>query len=144
MIDAPSKVDPRAPRFGQFLTATLMVVGVALVEPMFVYLVAGILTLAAVTGWRLDIYGLIWRGLAGRVIAPTTERESASPHRFAKLLGMTASLVASGLLLGGFTVAGMGVALAVAIVAGLSAVSGICIGCRMYRQVAFFRRINVV
>lgn len=142
--DAPSdRVDPRAPRFGQFLTASLLLLGVAFQLPAAVFAVAALLGTAVLSGWRVDGYGTAWRALRP-VVGPPPETEPAAPHRFAKLLGAAGSVVASALLLGGVPVAGYAVAAVVAAAAGLAATTGVCLGCRLYRQVGFARRAGVV
>lgn len=142
--DGVALVDPRAPRFGQAITATLLLLGVGLGEPALVYLVAIILLTAVLTRWRVDLYALLWRHGMLRIVAPPAEREPAAPHRFAKLLGAAGTLLASVLILGGATLAGYALALAVAALAALAAVTGICLGCRMYRHVGFLRHHDVV
>ena len=139
----PTLVDPRAPRFGQTVTTSLLLAGIALQRPGAVYVVAVVLLTAAATGWRVDVWGALWRGLRPVVGAPV-EREPAAPHRFAKLLGALGTSLASVLLLAGSPVAGHAVAAAVALAAGLAATTGICVGCRLYRQVGFARRLGVV
>lgn len=136
-------VDPRAPRFGQAITATGLLAGIAFDRPGLIFLVTAILVVAVASGWRFDPYALLWRRLAGTVIEPETP-EAAAPHRFAKLLGAAGTTLASALILGGAPVAGYGVAGAVAFAAGLAATTGICLGCRMYRSVSLFRRLNFV
>lgn len=143
-VTEPTTVDPRAPRFGQAITASLLLIAVGLTEMVLVVLVAIILSVAVLSNWRLDVYGLLWRHLARRFIEPPTQRESAAPHRFAKLLGATGTLAASGFILAGFEVVGFAIALAVALLAALAATTGICLGCRMYRQVSYLRRHDVV
>lgn len=140
----PRRVDPRAPRFGQAITATLLAVGVVLSEPLLVYLVAGILVLAVVSQWRIDLYALLWRHGASRLVERPTDMEAAAPHRFAKLLGATGTTVAAGLLAAGAPVAGFAIAGIVAVLAGLAATTGLCLGCKMYRQVSFLRRHELV
>lgn len=137
-------VDPRAPRFGQALTAGLLFLGIGLQLPHLVYIVAVILGVAVLTGWRFDIYGLIWRHGVLRVIEPPAQFESAAPHRFAKLMGAGGSILASTFLVLGYPLVGFAIAFAIAVLAGLAASTGICIGCRLYRQVSFFRRYNLV
>jgi len=139
-----SYVDPRAPRFGQTLTATGLLVGVILDVPALVYAVTAVLVLAVVAGWELDAWAALWRHGALRLLDAPEDREPAAPHRFAKLIGATGTTLSSALLLAGAPLAGYAVALAVAAAAALSAATGICLGCRMYRQVAFFRRLDVV
>lgn len=140
--DVPA-VDPRAPRFGQAVTATLLLVGIALQAPAAVYAVAAVLVTAAATGWRVDLYGALWRSLRPVVGEPST-RDAAAPHRFAKLLGAVGTALATALLVAGLPVAGYAVAGAVALAAGLAATTGICLGCRLYRQVGVARRLGVV
>lgn len=137
-------VDPRAPRFGQALTTLGLVCGIALQVPALVYAVAIVLNAALLSGWRLDLYGVLWRHLLLPVVGPPTEKEPASPHRFARLMGAVLTAVASGLLLVGFPLAGFVVAGMVAVPAGIAATFDLCIGCAMYRQVSLFRRLDVV
>lgn len=148
---AVDQVDPRAPRFGQSITALGLAVGIALREPALVYAITAILVVSAVSHWRLDLYGFLWRTVMIPVVGEPAEREPASPHRFAKLLGATFTAVATALLLAGtygetttLVIAGFLVAGLVAALAMLAAVFDICVGCRMYQQVAFFRRIGWV
>lgn len=136
-------VDPRAPRFGQAITAGGLALGVALREPVLVYAVAAVLLTAVLSRWKYDPYGLLWRRLVGTVVQ-AVEPEPAAPHRFAKLLGAVGTTLASALLVGGPPLAAYAVAGLVAVAAGLAATTGICIGCRMYRSVALFRRLDVV
>lgn len=141
--DGLARVDPRAPRFGQTITASGLTIGIALQLPVLVYAVTAVLLAAVLSGWRFDAYGLVWRSLVAPRLDPA-DPEPASPHRFAKLLGATGTALASGLLLTGFTTAGYAIAGIVALAAGLAATTGICLGCRMYRGVALFRRLDVV
>lgn len=144
---AVDTVDPRAPRFGQSITALGLGAGIVLQRPALVFAITAILVVSAVSKWRLDLYGFLWRTVVIRVVDEPTERDAAAPHRFAKLLGAVFTTVASVLLVGG-TVAGVGwsslagyaVASLVAVLAAVAAVFDYCIGCRMYRQVSFFRR----
>ncbi|MES3517580.1 MAG: DUF4395 domain-containing protein [Natronomonas sp.] len=138
-------VDPRAPRLGQGITAAGLALGIALREPIVVFVMTGLLVVAVVSRWRLDPYALLWRHVVSRLLDPPTERESAAPHRFAKLLGALFTTVASLLLVAGtvvpfVTTAGYVVAAAVVVLAIASSVFDYCVGCQMYREVAFFRR----
>jgi hypothetical protein len=136
-------VDPRAPRFGQTITSTLLLAGIAFARPQFVYLVAALLVTAVASGWRVDAYARLWRSLLPVVGGPE-EREPAAPHRFAKLLGAVGTALASGLLLAGLRTPGFAVAALVATAAGLAAATGICLGCRLYRQVGVARDLGVL
>lgn len=142
--DPPEEVDPRAPRFGQGVTAILLGAGIILQEPVLVYVVALLLGSAVVSGWRLDVYALFWRYAASGFVGERGHRESASPHRFAKLMGAAFTAIGSVALLLGFPLLGYLFAGIVAALAALAALTGICVGCRMYRQVRFFQRLGVV
>lgn len=143
-------VDPRAPRFGQAITATALLGAVALREPLLVYAVAVVLLAAVVSRWRLHLYGALWRAVAVPFVGRPAEPEPAAPHRFAQVLGAAGTTVASGLLLSGgvgtptLAVVGFAIAGLVAALAGLAAATGVCVGCRLYRQVALFRRLGLV
>ncbi|WP_338728605.1 DUF4395 domain-containing protein [Haladaptatus sp. DJG-WS-42] len=137
-------VDPRAPRFGQAITATVLTAGVVLGEPLLIYAIAAILSAALFSGWRFDLYGFLWRTVMIPLVGKPTRREPAAPHRFAKLMGAGFTLAASALLLAGVPLVAYLLAGMVAVLAGLAASTGLCIGCRMYQQVSFFRRLGVV
>lgn len=139
----PPMVDPRAPRFGQAITTAVLALGLVLQVPALVYAIATVLVLSVVSRWRIDLYAVLWRRVVSRLVEPTTP-EPAAPHRFAKLMGATGTAMASVLLLAGLPIIGYVVAGLVALAAGLAATTGICLGCRMYRSVSFFRRLDVV
>jgi hypothetical protein len=147
----PALVDPRAPRFGQLTTMTALLVGIVLQEPVLVLAVAVVLNAALVSGWRLDLYGFLWRRVIIPVVGPPADREPAAPHRFAKLMGATftgaatvLSVAAAGAGLPVLTLAGYGIAGLVALLAGIAGIGDYCVGCKMYRQVGEFQRLGVV
>lgn len=137
-------VDPRAPRFGQGITASLLLVGVALSDPRPVYLVAVLLGIPVVGRWRVDPYRTAWTTVGVRALGRSETREPAAPHRFAKLIGAGGTGLAALLLLLGVSTAGFAVAAAVAGLAGLAATTGLCVGCRMYHEVSTLRRVDVI
>lgn len=144
-------IDARAPRFGQILTMLVLVGGIGLQEPLFILAIAVVLNTAVLSGWRVNVYGALWRHVMIPLVGSPTETEPAAPHRFAKLMGAAMSGVATVLLFVGPAVGVPVLALggyAVALVhAGAAAIGGIgdyCLGCRMYKQVSFFRRLGVV
>lgn len=144
-------IDHRAPRFGQTITMTVLLLGIILQEPVFILAIAIILNVALFSGWRVNLYGFLWRNVMIPLVGPPEQKEPAAPHRFAKIMGASMSAVATILLYSAPIVSVPGVALvgyAVALMhAGAAAFGGIgnyCIGCRMYKQVAFFRRLGVV
>lgn len=144
-------VDPRAPRFGQVITATVLSIGIVLREPAFVLAIAVILVVAVLSGWRLDLYSILWRHAMIPLLGRPAEREPAAPHRFAKLMGATFTAVATVLLftapvvaLPGMALAGYALAGMVAALAALAGIGGYCLGCKMYKQVSFFQRLGIV
>lgn len=144
-------VDPRAPRFGQGVTATVALAGVALREPLFVYVITLLLVVPVLTRWRVDPYGQVWKRVIRRLIGPPGETESPIPHRFARVLGaVTTTLATICLLAGGgagvslAVLAGYGLAAVVGLLAALSAITGFCLGCRMFRHVSVFREWNLL
>ena len=139
-----SLVDPRAPRFGQTLTALGFGSAIVLDLPVLVYAVTAVLVAAVVSGWRLDLYAALWRTAMLPLVGQPAEREHAAPHRFARVLGALFGVLGSGLLLAGVPLAGYAIVGMVVVLAGLAASTGLCLGCKMYRQVQFFQRLGLV
>lgn len=148
MVD---EVDPRGPRFGQGVTAVLALGGLAVQEPAVVYLLTVLLVVPVVSRWRVDPYGFAWRHGPRQLLGPPADRESAIPHRFARVIGAAVTTAASLALLtaaatGLTTLVAAGYALVgiVGLLAALGATTGICVGCRMYRQVGRFRNLGLL
>lgn len=152
MEEAPvDLVDPRLPRFGQLITASLLVAALLIQQPLLVYVTAAVLLVPVLTRWRLDLYGLTWRYLAVPLFGGPDRREPAAPHRFAKLLGATATTGASVLLVAAsmfalqmLALAGFLLAAVIALLAAIAAIANVCVGCRLYKQVGFFHRRGIV
>lgn len=136
-------VDPRAPRFGQAITATGLLLGVVLDLPLLIYGVAAVLVTAVATQWRIDLYGMLFTRLVEPVLE-SSHPESATPHRFAKVVGAVGSGLATIVIVAGFPFVGYGVALLIVVPAALGATTGFCLGCHMYRQVTLFQRLSIV
>ncbi len=137
-------VDPRAPRFGQTVTAAGMAAFLATRNPAPLFAVAAVLAVSLLSGWRLDLYGFFWKRVMVPFVGAPDEREAASPHRFAKLMGATFTVAASALWLADLALAALLVAAMVGTLAAVAAALDLCVGCRMYRQVRFFRELGVV
>lgn len=147
--NSASQVDPRAPRFGQALTAALALGGVVFGRPATIFLLAAVLGIAVLSGWRIDAWASLWGLFARPVVGPPAETEAATPHRFAKLIGATFAAAASLLLLAGgafpaAATAGYAVAFVVGALALVGTTTGFCLGCRLYGQVSYFRRLGVL
>ena len=125
-------IDPRGHRFGAGLSALLLVASfVAAWVPGVLLALLSIGTSAAF-GLRWSIYGAIWRRIARAARLGKVEPEHEYPPRFAQTLGSLALVLA----LAAFGLRGDAIgwllALAVAGLQGLLAVTGYCLGCRLY------------
>lgn len=137
-------VDPRAPRFGQSITAVGMAAFLATGNPAPLFAVAAILLTSVLTNWRVDLYGIVWKNAMIPLVGKPEERETAAPHRFAKLMGASFTAIGSLLWLANLSLAAAVVAAMVGGLAFVAAALDVCVGCRMYRQVSFFRDLGVV
>ncbi|HWP62004.1 MAG TPA: DUF4395 domain-containing protein [Candidatus Binatia bacterium] len=125
-------IDPRGHRFGAAVSGTILVASALLGQPLGVAFVLITIGVSAAFGMRWSIYGAIWRRLARGLRLPAVEPEHEYPPRFAQTLGsiaLLAALVAFGL---GATVVGWVFSLAVAALQALLALTGYCLGCRLY------------
>jgi hypothetical protein len=125
-------IDPRGHRFGAGLSALLLVASFAAGWVPGVFLALLSIGTSAAFGLRYSIYGAIWRRIARALSLPKVEPEHEYPPRFAQTLGsvvLIASLIA---FLVGATAAGWVLAFAVAGLQGVLAVTGYCLGCRLY------------
>jgi len=125
-------IDPRGHRFGAGVSALLLIGAFLTGMTWLVALVLVSIGVSAAFGLRFSIYGVIWRRLSKALALPKVEPEHEYPPRFAQVLGSTAlilALIAFGL---GATTLGWALALAVAGLQTVLAVTGYCLGCRLY------------
>lgn len=145
---ASAGIDPRGPRFGAAITATLLllVIALGLTEPLGSDLAARALQPSAVlltvlvalfawgafAGIQKHPYGVVFRRLIAPRLAPPAEREHPAAPTFAQLVGLL--VTATGLLLHLVGVPGALVIAAAAafIAAFLNAVFAYCLGCQLY------------
>jgi hypothetical protein len=126
------KIDPRGHRFGAGLSALLLLASfVSGWVPGVVLALLSIGTSAAF-GLRYSIYGAIWRRIARTLNLPKVEPEHEYPPRFAQTLGSVALVLSLIAFIVGATTLGWIFALAVAGLQTLLAVTGYCLGCRLY------------
>jgi len=126
------RIDPRGHRFGAGVSAILLIGATVTQTPWIVAAVLLSIGTSAAFGLRFSIYGAIWRRVVKVAGLGPTEPEHEYPPRFAQVLGsvaLTLSLVA---FLLGAPVVGWVFALAVAGLQTLLAVTGYCLGCRLY------------
>lgn len=125
-------IDPRGHRFGAGVSAILLIVAFLTGTPWLVAAVLLSIGVSAAFGLKYSIYGAIWRRIVKVANLGPAEPEHEYPPRFAQTLGSVAlvlSLIA--FLVGASTLAWV-FALAVAGLQTLLAVTGYCLGCRLY------------
>ena len=125
-------IDPRGHRFGAGVSAVLLVLAIVLQAPLLVLLAFLSIATSAAFGLRYSIYGAIWRRLVKVVGLGPTEPEHEYPPRFAQVLGSIALALALVAFLLGASTLGWVLALAVAALQTVLAVTGYCLGCRLY------------
>ena len=142
MAHSPSPIDPRGPRFNQAVLASALLIGFVFDWKLVVPLFAVVLLLGAALGPRYGPFLRLYAEVIKPRLAPPKELEDPRPPRFASTVGV--------IFLGGATVSfavgastlGWALALVVAVLAGLSATTGVCVGCEMWLFVA--RRRGIV
>ena len=125
-------IDPRGHRFGAGVSAVLLIGSFLTGWVPGVVLALLSIGVSAAFGLRWSIYGVVWRRIAAALSLPKTTPEHEYPPRFAQTLGssvLIASLIA---FVAGATTVGWVLALAVAALQTLLAVTGYCLGCRLY------------
>ena len=126
------KIDPRGHRFGAGLSALLLIASFITGWVPGVLLALLSIGTSAAFGLRYSIYGVIWRRIARTLRLPKVEPEHEYPPRFAQTLGSTALILSLIAFAVGATGLGWVLALAVAGLQSLLAVTGYCLGCRLY------------
>ena len=125
-------IDPRGHRFGAGVSALLLIASFATGWVPGVALALLSIGSSAAFGLRYSIYGVIWRRIARTLRLPKVEPEHEYPPRFAQTLGSTVLTVALVAFILGATTLGWVLTLAVAGLQSLLAVTGYCLGCRLY------------
>lgn len=126
-------IDPRGQRFGAGLSVVILVLGFVFAAPIVVPFVALALGVSALFGTRYSILGRPWPHVRKALrIAPPKELEHEFPPRFAQALGFTGLTLATVLLVIGATALGWIIVAAVGALQTVLAVTGYCLGCRLY------------
>lgn len=132
---APATVHPLQPRFAQAITGALCLEGTIFqTEPAVV--VALVLVVLNLAGPRWSPVAWVFR----RIAPPARELEPSAPPRFAQAMAAVFLAVALALFAAGLSTAAWVLTAAVAVVALFSAISGICVGCEVYRLLLATRR----
>lgn len=126
-------IDPRAQRFGAGMSVIVLLGAFALELPVAAPLLALALGVSALFGTRFFVLGRPWPWVR-RVLrlAPPRELEHEFPPRFAQALGAVGFGLASLLFLLGLAPLAWLVAGAVGVLQAVLALTGYCLGCRLY------------
>ena len=125
-------IDPRGHRFGAGASAVALIAAAVFDAPWVVVLVLLSIGLSAAFGLRYSIYGVVWRRIVALAGLGKAEPEHEYPPRFAQVLGSVALTMALVAFAIGATTIGWVFALAVAALQTLLALTGYCLGCRLY------------
>ncbi len=132
VMPAPTPIDPRGPRFNQAVLAVALLTGFLAdwrpVVPVFALVLLAGAALGPKYGPFLALYGKVIRARLG----PPKEMEDPRPPRFAAAVGVIFLGAATLAFAAGAAGVAWALALLVAALAGLSAVTGICVGCEIY------------
>ncbi len=126
------RVDPRGQRFGAGFSAVILVAAWLIDQPVVVGLVAIAMLASATFGTQFWILGKPWPLIRRSLRLGSVEPEHEYPPRFAQAMGVT--FLALGLLLIAVRLQPLGWLLIGAVLAlqTLLAVTGFCLGCRLY------------
>lgn len=141
---SPTPIDPRGPRFNQAVVTVLLLGAFVFEQPLVVPAVALVLLAGAALGPRWGPFLLVYSQLIRPRLGPPTELEDPRPPRFAAAFGAVVLSVATAALLAGFGVVGWTLTLVVAVLAGLAAATGICVGCEIWLFTARRRGVRPV
>ena len=125
-------IDPRGHRFGAGVSATLLILAFLTGTTWLVALVLLSIGVSAAFGLRYSIYGAIWRRIVRVAKLGPAEPEHEYPPRFAQVLGSVALILSLVAFAAGASTLGWVFALSVAALQTLLAVTGYCLGCRLY------------
>ena len=135
-MPTPAPIDPRGPRFNQAVLSVALLSGFLVdwrpVVPLFALVLLAGAALGPKHGPFLALYARVIRPR----LAPPTEMEDPRPPRFAAAVGVVFLTAGALAFTAGHAGIGWGLALVVAALAGLSASTGVCVGCEIYLVLA--------
>src|SRR5581483_9067217 len=133
------RIDPRAPRFNQGVVGALSLVAFVLKVPLLLPVLALLLGAGAFLGPQANPLALLWKHavVPALKLGPPARLKDAAPVRFAQGVGFAFLAAASlALLVFASPLVGWGLALLVAALALLAAVTDVCVGCEVYSLLA--------
>jgi len=126
-------IDPRGQRFGAGLSAIVLAIGLALDLPIVALLVGVALAVSSALGTRYFVFGRPWPTVRRLLrLGPPVAPEPEVGPRFAQALGTTFLALGVILLALGLRPLGWLPVAAVVALQTLLAVTGYCLGCRLY------------
>jgi hypothetical protein len=141
---APKPIDPRGPRFNQAVLTVALLVAFVVDAKVVVPVFAVVLFLGAAFGPRYGPFLRLYVEVVKPRLAPPAELEDPRPPRFAAAIGVGFLTAATLAFAAGAGALGWVLALIVAALAGLAAVTGICVGCEVYVLLARWRGVRLV
>ncbi len=142
-VRAPKPIDPRGPRFNQACIAAVLLVAFVGNWPLVVPGIAVVLLAGAALGPRFGPFLAFFATAVKPRLGPPSELEDPRPPRFAATFGSLVLIAATVAFVAGQVDLGWVLALAVAVLAGLAAGTGICVGCEIYLVIARMRGLRV-
>lgn len=130
-----TRIDPRAPRFNQGIVGVGALAAYLFDAPLVLPILALALAAGAFLGPQANPLAILWRRVVvpALKLGPPKAPKEAAPVRFAMAVGLGFLAAASALLLTGTLPAlGWALALVVAALALLAAITDICVGCEIY------------
>ncbi len=140
VMAAPAPIDPRGPRFNQAVLAVALLGGFLVDWRPVVPLFALVLLAGAALGPRYGPFLALYAKAIRPRLGPPSELEDPRPPRFSAALGVVFLAAGALAFAAGSPGLGWGLALVVAALAALAAVTGICVGCEMYLLLSRRRR----
>lgn len=140
---APPPIDARGPRFNQAVLTAALLAGFVLDQRVVIPLWGVVLLLGAAFGPRYGPFLRLFSDVIRPRLTPPTELEDPRPPRFAAAVGTVFLAAATAALAAGAPGLAWALALIVATLAGLAAISGICVGCEVYLLWARARDIRL-
>jgi hypothetical protein len=134
--ETPTPIDPRGPRLNQGVLTVALLVGFLADWRPIIPVFAIVLLLGAAFGPRYGPVLRFYKEVIRPRLGPPDELEDPRPPRFAAAVGVLFLGAASVALVAGATGVAWALALIVAALAGLAAVTGLCIGCELYLVLA--------
>jgi hypothetical protein len=142
-MTAPQPIDPRGPRFNQAVLAAALLLGFALDWRWVIPVWGIVLALGAFLGPRYGPFLRLYADVIKPRLRPPATLEDPRAPRFAAAVGTVFLAFGTVALLAGASGVAWVLALIVATLAAIAAVTGICVGCEIWLFAARRRNVEV-